>query len=394
MRQLATIQKIKEITPIEGKDLIVLLSFYKTGWRVIAQKTMEGVEKDGLVVYIEYDSILPEKEEFEFLRKRCFKKNVNGYRISVMKMGGVFSEGICFPLSILPEGDYKEGDDVTKKLGIEDYETILLKKAIKTKDLKTKGPWYKKLLWKYLPFIAIKIWGNNSGLQFPSQYAHKTDETRIQVFPDVINTHRGMDIYITEKMDGSSGTYVFDGKTFYICSRNLTVVKMPIAKAKDFYKDGFIFDDKRYYENIASKYNLPKKMEEFYKENKRPFAIQGEIVGPNAHDNYYKLKEHEFFLFDVYNSETRAYENLAGIKFVAEFLGVKPVHVIYEGALDFKELNDALNFAKGNSAIYPQYPQEGIVIRAQDPKVKGISGMVNDRFSLKIINDDYLLKTM
>lgn len=32
MRYLATIQKIKEITPIECKDLIVLLSFYKIGW--------------------------------------------------------------------------------------------------------------------------------------------------------------------------------------------------------------------------------------------------------------------------------------------------------------------------------------------------------------------------
>lgn len=394
MRQLATIQKIKEITPIEGKDLIVLLSFYKTGWRVISQKTMEGVKKDGIVVYIEYDSILPEREEFEFLRKRCFKKNVNGYRISVMKMGGVFSEGICFPLSILPEGKYKEGDDVTRILGIEDYETILAKKTVNVKELTTKGPWYKKLIWKYLPWFAFKLWGNNSGLQFPSNYAHKTDETRIQVFPDVIESHRGMEIYITEKMDGSSGTYVFDGKTFYICSRNLTVVKMPISKAKNFYKDGFIFNNKRYYENIAAKYDLPKKMEEFYKEYKYPIVIQGEIVGPNAHDNYYKIQEHEFFLFDVYNSETRSYEDLKGIKFVADFLGVKIVPLIKEGVMDFKDLGDALSFAKGNSVVYEGYVREGVVIRAQDPKIVGVSGMVNNRFSLKIINDDYLLKTM
>ena len=38
-RQLATIQKIKNIENIEGKDKIGLASFYSTGWKVIVDKS-------------------------------------------------------------------------------------------------------------------------------------------------------------------------------------------------------------------------------------------------------------------------------------------------------------------------------------------------------------------
>ena len=68
-------------------------------------------------MFIEPDSILPEREEFEFLRPKKF-------RIKTMKMAGVLSQGICFPLSILPDkdGGYEVGDDVTEILGIKKYE--------------------------------------------------------------------------------------------------------------------------------------------------------------------------------------------------------------------------------------------------------------------------------
>ena len=80
---------------------------------MVVQKT--DFKENNLCVYIEIDSILPQKPEFEFLRERKF-------RIKTIKLKKVISQGICFPLSILPQGKYKEGDDVTDIIGVIKYD--------------------------------------------------------------------------------------------------------------------------------------------------------------------------------------------------------------------------------------------------------------------------------
>lgn len=66
---------------------------------------------------------MPEKPEFEFLRSKDF-------RIKTMKMAGKISQGICFPLSVLPQHPnftrtWNEGDDVTELLGVKQYEPAM-----------------------------------------------------------------------------------------------------------------------------------------------------------------------------------------------------------------------------------------------------------------------------
>jgi hypothetical protein len=73
MRKLATIQKIKDILPIEGADSIELAIV--NGWKVVVAKNV-GHKVGDYVIYCEIDSFLPIKEEFEFLRKTSYKKNV------------------------------------------------------------------------------------------------------------------------------------------------------------------------------------------------------------------------------------------------------------------------------------------------------------------------------
>ena len=128
-RKLAHIEKIEWITPIEGKDRIVLAGVL--GWTVIVQKADYAVGDN--VVFCEIDSVFPEKPEFEFLRSKHF-------RIKTMKMSGVLSQGICFPLSILPEGNYEIGDDVTELIGITQYEATMDKESndiSENSDIKT-----------------------------------------------------------------------------------------------------------------------------------------------------------------------------------------------------------------------------------------------------------------
>src|SRR4030042_5995329 len=107
MRKLASIQKITSLSPIDGADKILKAAVL--GWECVVLKN-EFNEGD-LCVYCEVDSILPEKPEFEFLRERKF-------RIKTIKLKGQVSMGICFPLSILPKGNYQEGDDITETIGI------------------------------------------------------------------------------------------------------------------------------------------------------------------------------------------------------------------------------------------------------------------------------------
>ena len=131
--KLATIEKIKEIHPIPDADAIERALI--RGWSVVIKK---GDFKVGdLCVYCEIDSLMPEREEFEFLRPRNF-------RIKTVKLRGQISQGIAFPLNILEHenvklelikeielGKVKDegfsikfpiGADVTEALGITKYE--------------------------------------------------------------------------------------------------------------------------------------------------------------------------------------------------------------------------------------------------------------------------------
>ena len=111
MRKLVSIQEIKDIKPIENADKIEVVKVL--GWNVVVKK--DEFKIGDKIVYAEIDSLFPEKEEFEFLRDRHF-------RIRTIRLRGQVSQGICFPMDILPEGNYEIGDDVTKILGVTKYE--------------------------------------------------------------------------------------------------------------------------------------------------------------------------------------------------------------------------------------------------------------------------------
>ena len=114
MRKLASIKEVGDLIPIEGRDRIELAII--DGWQVIVKKG--EFSRGDKCVYIEIDSVLPEKPEFEFLRSK-------GFRIRTMKMAGVISQGICFPLSILPEGEYELEQDVSDIIGVKQYEKTI-----------------------------------------------------------------------------------------------------------------------------------------------------------------------------------------------------------------------------------------------------------------------------
>src|SRR5438067_2333611 len=129
MRKLASIQTVSAVEPILNADAIEKIRVL--GWWVVVKK---GEFKPGdKVVYCEIDSLLPEKAEFEFLRPNCYKAAQSdatgvvtlppGFRIKTIKLRGQVSQGICFPLSVLPEGAPTDEDaDVTDALCVRKWE--------------------------------------------------------------------------------------------------------------------------------------------------------------------------------------------------------------------------------------------------------------------------------
>lgn len=88
-RKLASIQKIISLEAIPNADKIMKATIL--GWECVVKKDEFNV--GDLCVYIEVDSIVPDKPEFEFLRDRKF-------RVKTIKLRGTLSQGLLLPLSI------------------------------------------------------------------------------------------------------------------------------------------------------------------------------------------------------------------------------------------------------------------------------------------------------
>ena len=193
MRKLATIREIASLRPIPGADKIEVAQVDE--WECVVRK---GEFREGeRIIYIEVDSVVPERPEFEFLRDRKF-------RVRTIKLRGQVSQGLVLPLSILKDGwRYDLGEDVTDILGIIKYDPQAQQEAqLLTKQPKqTQNPFAKFMMrfkWYRKFFVKSKRRGG-----FPDWIA-KTDETRIQNMMTLFETEskRGTPFSVTEKMDG------------------------------------------------------------------------------------------------------------------------------------------------------------------------------------------------
>ncbi|MBQ6696516.1 MAG: hypothetical protein IJN16_07420 [Lachnospiraceae bacterium] len=355
-RKLAHIEKIEWIKPIEGKDRIVLAGVL--GWTVIVQKA--DYQEGQVCVFCEIDSVFPEKPEFEFLRSKKF-------RIKTMRMGGVLSQGICFPLSILPEGNYQVGDDVTELMGITQYEGTMDKDPeVKEATPKRKYPkflmrwaWFRKLV---LPKKEAK--------GFP-EFISKTDEIRIQNAPFYLDMD--CDYVATEKVDGQSGTFCLrrtKGKglfhrevyEFMVCSRNLRLWN----------------EDSSSYWKVVNRYHLKGVLYQLIGDREW-VAIQGECIAPNVQGNKYKVTEEDLYVFNLIFPEGRVGSLEA--KEIVEKYGLKFVPIVAERVnIKGKTMEEVLEYATGKSVLYDTM-REGIVFRTPDGKQ-----------SFKAVSPDFLIK--
>lgn len=371
MRKLASVKRISSISQIEGKDRIVLAGI--DGWNVIVKKGEFQV--GDLCVYIEIDSVLPERPEFEFLRSKNFV-------IKTMKMGGVISQGICFPLSILPEGNYEDGQDVTELLGIKQYEKTMDLDPASTKITTKKtakmagrfsrfGKAMMRFSW-YRRLRQHKEERNKDSSNFPS-FISKTDEVRIQNIPSILQDKTTKWV-ATEKVDGQSGTFalvrhrrkvpIFEDRfEFIVCSRNK---RLPEP------------DDSSYW-SVAKMYNIEGALRQMIGKSDW-VAIQGEVIGPKIQKNKYKVSGYDMFVFNLIYPYGRYSSKVA--KQVCEMRGLKFVPILETNITLPDTVDEVLSFAHGKSVLTDSDTlREGIVFRSAD----GLK-------SFKAVDPQFLLK--
>jgi hypothetical protein len=360
-RSLAHIEKIINIVPIEGADKIELATIL--GWQVVVRK--EEFKVGDLAVYIEIDSVLPECKEFEFMRERKF-------RVRTIKLRKTLSQGILFPLSILPE-KYRNksiGFDCTEILGITKYLT-----QTEEMDRQIREP--EGRLWKFIKrnkatrWLSRYNWFRNlfykqqKNSVFPP-WIVKTDEQRLQNIPNILQT--GGTFSMTEKLDGTSFTaFLRRPNEFGICSRNQRRDK----------------DVNSVYYKVADRYKIKEILKYILPKTAKSIVLQGEILGPDIQGNKYNLETYKLFVFnliiDNVPTPTKEIENILKNIQSSNLIQIpNVVPVIYETELK-KTVDEMLDLATGKSVINPNIHREGIVCR-------------KDNISFKVVSPAFLLK--
>lgn len=406
MRDLASICTIDKVWALEGKDRVQGASMIENGYEAMVSK---DIQPGQLVAFIQEGACLPVCENWEWLRKRCYKENLNGkegFLIKPQKFGQIKSWGLIVPLNELGLDEkvfskFKAGQDITELLGIWKYEP--------EEDAAPKKSSGKKAYPKFIKFCLSvwclrwigRIWQSkhqNISGGFPVGIISKSDETTLQNMKSVLERYPDTEVYISAKIEGQSFCVipVFKGKKFvtaYPCTRNNALPK----------------EDSSIFWNMMRKYDIISKMKKLWEKEHIAVVLQGEQVGPTIQNNIYDFAENKWYVYTVKDFFTKKQLNYSDAADILSKLGIPPVPFVRKGIHKelFSSINNAVSFAEkvvfeptSNSTIktymvekldknlWKNYFQhEGIVVRSVDyDKDNGVG------FSYKVKNSDYAEK--
>jgi RNA ligase (TIGR02306 family) len=335
-RKLASIQRIVKLEPIEGADLIQKATVLN--WQLVTAKD-NGFQEGDMIVFIEPDAFVPH-ELAPFLSKGQEPKEYNGIkgeRLRTIKLRKQVSQGLILPMFVLTNygADLVEGSDVTETLGIQKWE----------------------------PPVSAQLAGVTKG-NWPDGLP-KTDQDRIQTFSNREFDELKLHWYeVTEKLEGSSGSIGFIKGEFTVCSRNINLKEV---EGNTFWK-------------VARQYDIEAKMAELALDN---IVIQGEVIGEGVQGNHYKIKGHQFFVFDIYDLVKGEYLSPKDRREMASKLGLLHSPVLADITLEqFVTVQDVLVFADGVSVLNNDVLREGVVFKQHDGNIH-----------FKAVSSKYLLKT-
>ena len=261
------------------------------------------------------------------------------FRIRTLRLRGALSQGLLLPLAsagVDAAANVNIGDDVTETLGVTKYESP-----------------------------APSGMGDYRG-PFPA-IVSKTDETRVQSFPALLDEMRGRPFVATVKVDGTSATFLVDGDgSFHACGRNHS-----------------ISEGENLYWYVARKHELPRILAAH-----AHLVVQGEVAGPGIQKNPLALKDKQLFVFSIF--DTKAARSLTDqeLRTFCTANALTPVPKAFEGDA-FDETVDSLLAKAEGTYEGTKNEREGIVIRPRDGDVPSL--ILAGRLSFKAISNKFLL---
>lgn len=348
MRKLASIQYVHDITPIKNADRIELV--HVLGWQVVCKKG--EFHAGDHAVYFEIDSFLPMDERYSFLKNSSYKKSDilgEGYKLRTVTLRGELSQGLLLPLSDFPEITTDElGTDVTELLHVRKWD--------------------------------IEERATDSGTIIGSlpNGVPKTDETRVQVAPELIRELGNQPYYITTKMDGSSHSISIDDEgNFHVAGHSYE------------YAD----DGKSSFYDLVKKNGFEQKLRAYLADHHfSSMTVQGEFCAPKIQGNPVKLKTPHWFVFTAIADWKRL--GMKETKDVCKALDAEMVPVTETGDHfdeKYPTVEDVL--ARADREMYrigmEKVKAEGIVVRPVEPVY---SDLVCGYLSMKAVSNKYLLK--
>jgi len=347
-RVLASVRKVYSCEKHTNADRLFVVKLTSldsdepSGWQMVV---IQCYRPDEWVIFIEIDSVLPPRPEYEFMAD-------SKWRVRTIRLRGELSQGLIFPLSLLGSWvaspklfELVEGTDLTELMGIRKYSPLL--------EYGAGGE----------PYHNVNL--------FPTEFADKTEETRLQnvrLTQWVVEDKESCTA--TEKLHGTSATFIIsgEGQITHVCSRNHTR-SVP---------DGSVWW------RVAER--LQARLLDHFTELQDlrlplPLVVQGEICGPGINGNHYGLATENLYLFTVTDGarDRVSYSNLRAVGLV---LGCPVVPQIATD-LNLNEMTktELLVLAEGQSLLKPSQIREGIVVRSND----------NPYRSFKVISNAFLL---
>lgn len=427
-RQLVRVVAIDDVIPHPNADRMSLAIV--GGWQVCI--LLNEYKKGDLALYCEIDSLLPTSvPEFAFLEERedglkSFGEQTYA-RIKTIKLRKELSQGLLVPIPKQITGPVKEGDDLTKELGVLKYEKSI------SKNLTTVEP-------TYSPYhrLALRIFGPEiEPLPFPA-FLRKSEENRVQNSSAQYRraVEEGEEFEVTVKLDGESMTLysVIDGNAVRtgVCSRNCEIrqrdivftpwqmvrrwvgglmlrnrrafswrritwpkeATTPMAWLREFRDNNTRYDilnvglpkvervisalDDPFY-HYACKSNALMQLANASLEDRTAYTVQGELFGPGIHGNYEGVEKVSFNVYRVYvdgrdallPDEARA---------LCKRMGLKYVPVLEERTTLPADIKEALAKADGKRYYSGKPNREGVVYKS-----------LSRDWSFKVISNKYLL---
>ena len=365
IRELVYVVTVDEIKPIPGKDRVECAVV--GGWTIMVRK--DQFKPGDSAIYFEVDSKVPEKEPFMFLAPKHFKIKIQkyktpegqfwsqgllmsaedfGWEIQVEPLGGVRTEVIIddngkphypndesrFLTAELGVVYASPGDNSRKAAPADKYKSM----AQRNGKLFSHQPfrWLMRREWgkKFLFIFFGKKRDSKTGFPTHFPFIHKTDQERCENMTWVLNDKTPF--IVTQKCDGSSGTYILERKPFgrfefYVCSRN---VRQLTPNQKSYYDDN-------YYWECAIKYDIENKLKDYLKNNPKLQYVcwQGEVCGPGIQKNPHGLSETHLFCFHMIDSVQGKYD-IRDAAEIWKFYNMEHVPIIDENYIlpdDFEE---------------------------------------------------------